>query len=121
MKQRAHTVGRIGAPVAVRQFAGLRAFKAIAVGDETFPDAGDDRRDFVRQPAMAAGIFRAFAVQIEMKFDRRRPPSMHRALDHRRPPGMVGPAGGTAGRVANRGDRGQIGFGGRGGIGRDTM
>ena len=67
-------------------------------------------RDFVRQPAMAGGIFGAFAVEIEMEFDRAGAPAMHRAFDHRRTAGVVGPADLAAGGVADGGDGGEIGL-----------
>ena len=53
------------------------------------------------------------AVEIEMEFDRGRTPAMHRAFDHRGPAGVIGPAGGKAGRLADGGDGRKIGFGRR--------
>src|SRR5579871_2639969 len=68
--QRPHAVHRIGAPVAVGELRGLRSFEPGAVDDEAFADARNHRSDFPRQPTMAAGIFGALAIQIEMEFHR---------------------------------------------------
>ena len=100
---------------------GCGPLKPAAVGDQAFADARDHRRDFMRQPAMAGGIFRALAIQIEMEFHRPRAPAMHRAFDHRGPAGVIRPAGGNAGGVANCGDGGKIGFGCGRGIGGNAM
>ena len=70
MTEGTQAIRRIGAPFPVGQFGRHRLLEALAVGGEALADAGDHRRDLVRQPAMAGVIFLAGAVQIQMQFDR---------------------------------------------------
>ncbi len=113
--------GRIGAPFAIGKFGRLRPLKSCAIGHKTFADAGNNRRNLLRKPAMSGGVFRALTVEIEVEFNRARAPVMDRTFDHGRASGVIRPAHGTAGRLADACDGGKIGLGGRGRIGRHAM
>ncbi len=70
---------------------------------------------------MAARIFGAFAVEIEMEFHSARAPAMNGAFDHGGIARVIGPTNSNAGDLANGGDRGKIRLFRRRGVGRHAM
>ena len=111
----------IGTPFAVVDLGWLRLLEAGPIRDRALPDARDDGRDLLRQPAMTRGVFRTLSVKIEMEFDGRRIPVMHGPLDDGRCARVIRPARlATRGR-ADGGDGREIGFRRRRRIGRYAM
>src|ERR1039457_3622816 len=73
------SVAWIGPPFAVGQFSGHRNFHAITVGDLSYTNHFNYFADLCGQPAMAGRKFVALAIEVQMKFNQRRAPMLHRA------------------------------------------
>ena len=88
-------VGWVGAPSAVRDFAGRRSFDSVTVfghdrhslpfgarklGRGVASHGRDDACDLVREPAVARGEFCAVAVQIEMELNHVSSPMLNSPL-----------------------------------------
>src|SRR5262249_36498525 len=108
MTKRALAVGGIRTPLAIRKLRSPRSFEAVAVSRNSLADPRNHRRDFTGQPAMAGCVFRASAVEIEMKFDNGCAPAMHRSFDHGWLPRVIGRSDIAIGCVADRRDGGEI-------------
>src|SRR5438477_292996 len=100
--ERAQSIARIGAPIAVGQFRRHGNFHAIAIRDLSDTNHFDDFANLVRQPAMTDSVLVALAVEIEMKFNHRCAPMFDGTHHDSGTYGMIRPADGDIERIAHR-------------------